>query len=256
MSTQRILIVDDDPAVLLTLAASIERLNPTYEVDTCENGAEALACLENHKYILLLTDYSMPGMSGVDLARVVREQSSNTHIIMMTAYGSDALRDQVVDLNLDAFVDKPFTVKKIREIISGILSAAADAPHILVVEDNTDLRRLYSNALSRAGYRVTETGVLAEAQHLVDENKFAVLLCDIHMGTKKSTDMVREKRAKLTADGTHVVLVTGESWYGDVIEEAGADLLLEKPVTLDTLVGLVGRLVTSPELQIEHLTGR
>ncbi|MBN2390199.1 MAG: response regulator [Anaerolineae bacterium] len=256
MSTQRILIVDDDPAVFLTLAASIERINPTYEVDTCENGAEALACLESHQYILLLTDYSMPGMSGIDLARVVREQSSDTHIIMMTAYGSDELRDQVVDLNLDAFVDKPFTVKKIREIISSILSRATDAPHVLVIEDNTDLRRLYSNALARAGYRVTETGVLAEAQHLVDQNKYAVLLCDIHMGTKKSTDMVREKRAKLTADGTHVVLITGESWYGDVVEEAGADLLLEKPVTLDTLIGLVGRLVTSPELQIEYHTGR
>lgn len=256
MSTQRILIVDDDPAVLLTLAASIERLNPTYEVDTCENGAEALACLENYQYILLLTDYSMPGMSGIDLARLVQERSPNTRIIMMTAYGSDALRDQVADLNLDAFVDKPFTVKKIREIISGILNEATDAPHVLVIEDNTDLRRLYSNALVRAGYRVTETGVLSEAQHLVDENKFAVLLCDIHMGTKKSTDMVREKRAKLTADGTHVVLITGESWYSEIIEEAGADFLLEKPVTLDTLVGLVGRLVTSPELQIEHFTRR
>jgi len=248
MSTQRILIVDDDPAVLLTLAASIERLNPKYEVDTCESGAEALACLENHKYVLLLTDYSMPGMSGIDLARVVQERSPDTRIIMMTAYGSNALRKQVADLNLDAFVDKPFTVKKIREIISSILSDATDAPHVLVIEDNADLRRLYSNALSRAGYRVTETGVLAEAQHLVDENNFAVLLCDIHMGTKKSTDMVREKRAKLTADGTHVLLITGESWYSDIVEEAGADFLLEKPVTLDTLVGLVGRLVTSPEL--------
>jgi CheY-like chemotaxis protein len=256
MPTQRILIVDDDPAVLLTLAASIERLNPTYEVDTCENGAEALACLENHKYVLLLTDYSMPGMSGVDLARIVREQSSDTHIIMMTAYGSDALRNQVADLDLDAFVDKPFTVKQIREIINSILNDATDAPRVLVVEDNTDLRRLYSNALARAGYRVTETGILAEAQHLVDENQFAVLLCDIHMGTKKSTDMVREKRAKLTADGTYVVLITGESWYGDIGEEVGADLLLEKPVTLDTLIGLVGRLTMSPDLYIEHHTGR
>jgi len=48
MSTQRILIVDDDPAVLLTLAASIEKLNPAYVVDTCENGVEALTYLENH----------------------------------------------------------------------------------------------------------------------------------------------------------------------------------------------------------------
>jgi two-component system, response regulator, stage 0 sporulation protein F len=245
MSTQRILIVDDDPAVLLTLAASIERLNPAFEVDTCENGIEALACLKIHRYILLLTDYSMPRMHGADLARTVREQSPETRIIMMTAYGSEALRSQVADLNLDAFVDKPFTVKKIREIISGILNDVIDAPHVLVVEDNNDLRRLYSNALTRAGYRVAETGVLAEAQQMVDENQFAVLLCDIHLGTKKGTDMVREKRAKLTADGTHVVLITGETWYGDIIEEAGADLLLEKPVTLDTLVGLVGRLTAS-----------
>jgi CheY-like chemotaxis protein len=248
MSTQRILIVDDDPAVLLTLAASIERLNPTYEVDTCESGTEALACLENHQYVLLLTDYSMPGMSGIDLARIVQERSSGTRIIMMTAYGSDALRNQVADLNLDAFVDKPFTVKKIREIISSILNDATDAPRVLVIEDNTDLRRLYSRALSRAGYRVTETGVLAGAQHLVDENRFAVLLCDIHMGAKKGTDMVREKRAKLSADGTHVVMITGETGYSGIVEEAGADLLLEKPVTLDTLVGLVGRLTMSPDL--------
>ncbi len=248
MSTQRILIVDDDPAILLTLAASIERLNPAYVVDTCESGAEAMAYLENHHYILLLTDYSMPGMSGIELARIVREQSPDTRIIMMTAYGSDALRNQAAGLNLDAFVDKPFTVKQIREIISHIMAGTTDAPHVLVIEDNTDLRRLYSNALTRAGYHVTETGALTEAHQLVDENRFAVLLCDIHMGTTKSTDIVREKRAKLTADGTHVVLITGEPWYGDIVKDSGADLLLEKPVALDTLVGLVGRLVTSPDL--------
>jgi len=245
MATQRILIVDDDPAVLLTLAASIERLNSAYVVDTCENGAEALTYLENHRYVLLLTDYSMPGMSGIDLARTVREQSPDTRIIMMTAYGSDGLRDQAAHLNLDAFVDKPFTVKQIREIISHIMAKTVGAPHVLIIEDNSDLRRLYSNALARAGYRVTEAGALAEAHHLVDENRFSVLLCDIHMGTRNSTDMVREKRAKLTADGTHVVLITGEPWYGDIVKESGADLLLEKPVALDTLVGLVGRLTQS-----------
>lgn len=242
MPTQRILIVDDDPAVLLTLAASIEKLNPAYVVDTCESGAEALTYLENYHYTLMLTDYSMPCMNGIDLARAAREHSSETRIIMMTAYGSDTLRSQAEDLHLDAFVDKPFTVKQIREIISGIMSKAADSPRVLVIEDNTDLRRLYSNALARAGYRVTETGILDEADSLVDKNRFDVLLCDIYIGSKKSTAMVREKKAKLTADGTHVVLITGQTWYGDIVEEAGADSLLEKPVALDTLIELVGRL--------------
>ena len=139
MSTQRILIVDDDPAILLTLAASIERLNSAYGVDTCESGAEALTYLEKHHYVLLLTDYSMPGISGIDLARTVREQSPDTRIIMMTAYGSDSLRKQTAHLSLDAFVDKPFTVKQIREIISHIMAQATGAPHVLVIEDNTDL---------------------------------------------------------------------------------------------------------------------
>ena len=248
MSTQRILIIDDDPAVLLTLAASIERLNPAYEVDTCESGTEALAYLENHRYILLLTDYSMPGMSGIDLARTVREQWPDTRIIMMTAYGSDALRAQAADLHLDAFVDKPFTVKQIREIISRIMASSAGAPHVLVIEDNNDLRRLYSKALTRAGYHVTETGILDEATQLIDENRFDVLLCDIHIGSQKATDLVRDKHAKLTANKTRVIMVTGQTWYSDIAEEAGADLLLEKPVALDTLVELVGRLTTPHDL--------
>ena len=242
ISTRRILIVDDDPAVLLTLAASIERLSPASEVDTCESGTEALAHLENHRYFLLLTDYSMPGMSGIDLARTVRARWPDTRIIMMTAYGSDALRKQAADLNLDAFVDKPFTVKQIREIISRIMADIAGAPHVLVIEDNNDLRRLYSKALTRAGYQVTATGILHEAHAFVTQNRFDVLLCDINIGSERGTDLVREKRAKLEEDHTHIVMITGETWYGDIVEEAGADFLLEKPVALDTLVGLIGRL--------------
>jgi CheY-like chemotaxis protein len=242
MSTQRILIVDDDPAVLLTLAASIEKLNPAFVVDTCESGAEALTYLENYQYTLVLTDYSMPGMSGLDLTRLVREHSSETRIIMMTAYGSDALRNQATDLHLDAFIDKPFTVKQIREIINHIMNGVTDSLRILVIEDNSDLRRLYSRALARVGYNVTSTGILAEAHDLLDQNRFDVLLCDIHMGADKGTDLIREKRTQLQESNTRVVMITGETWYGDIVEEAGADLLLEKPVALDTLVGLVERL--------------
>ena len=120
--------------------------------------------------------------------------------------------------------------------------------HILIIEDNHDLRRLYSRALTRAGYDVIATGVLAEAAALLDESRFDVLLCDIHLGAERGTDLIREKHAQLQENKTHVVMITGETWYGDIAEEVGADFLLEKPVGLDTLVGLVGRLTPARDL--------
>lgn len=122
------------------------------------------------------------------------------------------------------------------------------APQILVIEDNFDLRRLYSRALTRVGYDVTATGVLAEAAALLDASRFDVLLCDIHLGAERGTDLIRERHAQLQEQKTHVIMITGETWYGDIAEEVGADFLLEKPVGLDTLVGLVGRLATARDL--------
>jgi two-component system sensor histidine kinase/response regulator len=245
MQSKRVLIVDDDRAVVLTLSASLERLGDAYSVDTCDNGLDALHKIERQPYDLLITDYSMPGMNGLDLAKAAQEISPAMPVIMMTAYGTSELREEASELGRVTFVDKPFTVKQIRDIVTGIVGDGAVSPRVLIIEDNLDLRRLYSRALTRVGYNVTTTGALAEAHDLLDQNRFDVLLCDIHMGTEKGTDLVRDKRAQLQENKTHVVMITGETWYGDIAEEVGADLFLEKPVGLDTLVGLVGRL-TAP----------
>lgn len=245
MQSTRVLIVDDDPAVVLTLSASLEKLGDAYIVDTCANGLDALHKIEHKPYDLLMTDYSMPGMNGLDLAKAAQEIAPAMHIIMMTAYGTNELRKEVAELDRTTFVDKPFTVKQIRDIVTSIVSDGAVSPRVLIIEDNVDLLRLYSRALTQVGYNVTTTGMLAEAHDLLDQSRFDVLLCDIHMGTEKSTDLIREKRTQLHKNKTHIVMITGETWYGDIAEEVGADLLLEKPVSLDTLVGLVGRL-TAP----------
>ncbi len=245
MQSTRVLIVDDDPAVVLTLSASLERLGDAYAVDTCANGLDALHKVELQPYDLLITDYSMPGMNGLDLAKAAQGIAPAMHVILMTAYGTSELREEAAGLNLLTFVDKPFTVKQIREIVTTTMDDDTTAPRVLIIEDNLDLRRLYNRALARVGYNVTATGTLAEAYSLLDQSRFDVLLCDIHLGAEKGTDLIREKHAQLQENKTHVVMITGETWYGDIAEEVGADLFLEKPVGLDTLVGLVGRL-TAP----------
>jgi len=122
MQSTRVLIVDDDPAVVLTLSASLEKLGDAYIVDTCANGLDALHKIERQPYDLLMTDYSMPGMNGLDLAKAAQAIAPAMHIIMMTAYGTSELRKEVAGLNLITFVDKPFTVKQIRDIVTRIMN--------------------------------------------------------------------------------------------------------------------------------------
>lgn len=238
-----ILIVDDDPSVLFMLSASLEKLSDLYSVDTCGNAKEALEKFRQRQYTLMITDYQMPGMNGLDLAQAVQAISPQTHILMLTAHGSDDLREQVDQLNLAGIVSKPSTIKEIREIVDRTISRdEAASSTVLVIEDNTDLRRLYSRALTRGGYQVQSTETFEEARKLIDQHRFDVLLCDIHIGRDRGTDLIREKQAWLQDNKTQIIMITGETWYNDIVEEAGADFLLEKPVDVVDLVRLVNRL--------------
>lgn len=115
--SKRILIVDDEPNVTLMLAASLGTLGEEYVLEEAHTGEEALLKLKQDFYTLLLTDYNMPGMSGVDLAQKARAISPGTRVVMMTAYGTDRLRETVHHMELDGYIDKPATTAQIREIV-------------------------------------------------------------------------------------------------------------------------------------------
>lgn len=63
----------------------------------------------------------MPGMNGFDLARAIRVKAPNTEVVLMTAHGSEELRNTSEMLHLSAFVDKPFSIQKIRTIVQEIV---------------------------------------------------------------------------------------------------------------------------------------
>lgn len=122
MQPKRVLIVDDDPAVVLTMSASLEKLGDACSVDTCTNGLDALHKIEQQPFDLLMTDYSMPGMNGLDLAKAAQGIAPAMYIVMMTAYGTNELRKEIAGLDLTTFVDKPFTVRQIRDIVTRIVN--------------------------------------------------------------------------------------------------------------------------------------
>lgn len=113
----RVLIVDDEPNVATMLAISLETLGEDYIFDIAHNGDEAINKIQETNYKLLITDYNMPGMTGLDLIQATRQLSPQTQVILMTAYGTERLRHLLEHWNLDGYIDKPFPPAQIREIV-------------------------------------------------------------------------------------------------------------------------------------------
>jgi DNA-binding NtrC family response regulator len=248
MRSKRVLIVDDAANVTLTLAASLEKLGSAYTVETAQDGDEALGKIRRQPFDLVITDYKMPGLDGLDLAQAVREIAPQTQIVLMTAYGDAAVHETVQDLALEGYLDKPFDVAEIRRLVARALPAdeAERDRHVLVMEDNRDLRRIYSRALRREGYRVQAAATLQEARDLIAQQRFDAFLCDVHIGNERGTDLLREVGPALHAQGTQIIMVSADARYRSLTEELGVEFYMEKPVDIVPLVTLVDRLTASP----------
>jgi CheY-like chemotaxis protein/predicted regulator of Ras-like GTPase activity (Roadblock/LC7/MglB family) len=122
MSKKHVLIVDDAKDIVFLLTHSVKRLGPEYEVTTANHGAAALELIQKQKFDLIITDYMMPGMTGVDLAQVVRKTSPDTQVILMTAHDSRGIREMVKALQLGGYVGKPFTVPEVLEVVERALA--------------------------------------------------------------------------------------------------------------------------------------
>jgi CheY-like chemotaxis protein/predicted regulator of Ras-like GTPase activity (Roadblock/LC7/MglB family) len=122
MNSKRILIVDDDPDLLFLVAHGIKNLGPDYQVSTASSGNSALEHVQKHRFDLVVTDYMMPEMTGIDLVREVRQTSPNICFILMTAHHESAqMKEKIGDLKLAAFVGKPFTMPELLKVIQQVL---------------------------------------------------------------------------------------------------------------------------------------
>jgi CheY-like chemotaxis protein len=173
---KRILIVDDDKEILLMLEYALKKLGSEYEILTAMGSVEALEIVESEgPFDLVVTDYVMKEITGVDLARAVRRMSPLTPVILMTAYGTKRLRATTESLGFDGYLDKPFTVQKIRGIVKHTLETPrtppktgplpAEAPskdireHLTALQVNANAR--YVLLLRSDGYPVHVVGPTA-----------------------------------------------------------------------------------------------
>jgi CheY-like chemotaxis protein len=108
-------VVDDEVAVRDLLADVVQTLG--HRVTACDSGERALQMFEPGGYDLLLTDLGMPGITGWQLARRVREQDPTVTIAFITGWGHELSPGVVRESGANALVAKPFQIEDIEELI-------------------------------------------------------------------------------------------------------------------------------------------
>ena len=110
--TQRILVVDDELSAREVLAGMVATLG--YDADAAASAQEAIATLRHEHYDLVLTDYLMPGMDGLELVHEIKTMIPDMPVLVITGYGTLQMAVDSVRAGAFDYIEKPVTLEALR----------------------------------------------------------------------------------------------------------------------------------------------
>ncbi|MBP7633864.1 PAS domain S-box protein [Candidatus Ozemobacteraceae bacterium] len=275
LSGLRVLVVDDNASareILSTIASGLR-----LAVETAENGFQAIEMIDRlaadgRSYDLILMDWMMPGMSGVECARRIRSSRSDRFpvVIMVTSYGredvrTDAERAGVASLRI---MSKPVTPSLLLNSIGDVLGRRAstvesrskewsealsdnmaklNGARILLVEDNALNQELAVELLGQAGIQtvVAETGREA-LDILVKDDQFDGILMDCQMPVMDGYEATRKIRRIPVFRDMPIIAMTANAMVGDreKVLEAGMNDHIAKPLIVAAMYAVLARWIT------------
>ena len=126
---KRILIVEDDPAILRGLTESISKEH--YDVTAEMDGAVGYDRARKRKFDLVILDIMLPTMSGMDICRQLRADGVHTPILMLTSKGTELDKVMGLELGADDYMTKPFSVRELLARIHALLRRNSTLPTVI-----------------------------------------------------------------------------------------------------------------------------
>jgi len=120
--SKRILIVDDEPNIVISLEFLMMREG--HEVRVARDGEAGLSAVRTHRPDLVVLDVMMPKLDGFAVLETVRSEPelAHTRILMLTAKGGEADRQKGLSLGADAYMTKPFSTRELVEQVKELLA--------------------------------------------------------------------------------------------------------------------------------------
>ena len=262
----RVLVVDDDPIACEHARLVLEESG--IRTDTCTSGSEALDMLEvchakHNPYNLVLLDWKMPEMDGVETAKEIRKRYDNeTTVIILTAYNWDEIMDEALHIGVDSFLAKPLFASSVidefmriaRRNSMSVLNEKRRADlknrRILLAEDfiiNAEIVKELM-ALKGASVEHAENGRIAKEMFEKSEpGYYDAILMDVRMPEMDGLEATKAIRALQRPDAKTIPIVamTANAFDEDVQRslQAGMDAHLSKPVEAEHLYRTLEELI-------------
>jgi len=123
MPRSRILVIDDEPSVTDALRLVLTELG--HHVDSAKTGGEAKELLKGSPYDLVFTDLRLPDASGIDLLTLIKRDTPDTEVIVMTGHGSLDITIEAIKGGAFYYIEKPFTPHQVTTLIQRALQFEA-----------------------------------------------------------------------------------------------------------------------------------
>lgn len=126
---RRILVVDDEPHIVRVVAIKMQ--NAGFEVATAADGEEAYEAALEFRPDIIITDFTMPFLTGLDLSIKLRrdERTKDIPVVMLTARGYGLSREDLAKTNIKTVMSKPFGPRDLLATVEAILAGASVSPN-------------------------------------------------------------------------------------------------------------------------------
>ncbi len=267
----RVLVVDDNEASRTILCDLLQSF--AFKVDTAASGKEALSILENTRednyYELILMDWKMPGLDGIETSRRIKGNSGLSHIpaiLMVTAFGREEVKKQAESCGIDAFLIKPVSPSLLYDSIMTVFGNGSECilrtqkqktkdpellkhirgARILLVEDNEINQQVATELLETEGLIVTVANNGRQALEQIDQTvsnpAYDLVLMDLQMPVMDGYTATRKIRESLNSP-IPIIAVTAHAMAGerDKCLAAGMNDYVSKPIDPDQLFSVLGK---------------
>lgn len=278
LSNLKVLVADDTDIARKVILKALSHFE--IQADTAENGQQALdkvlAAEElDQPYDLILMDWKMPVMDGIEAARNIQHQSKGKqpHILMVSAYDQDDAKRHAIGVEINQFLEKPINASTLVDAIAELFSK--DSQHttdinieksviipdlskfnVLLVEDNPINQQVAKEFLADTYINIecAENGVIALDK--LAATSFDIVLMDIQMPEMDGLTAAAEIRQTLNLKDIPIIAMTAHAMEGDAQRSmlAGMNHHLTKPIEPELLYQTLSRYLTSDETPLKAST--
>ncbi len=244
---ERILFVDDDATLAELGRQMLQHLG--YGVTLKTSSTEALETFraQPDRFDLVVTDMTMPGMTGVDLSRELLRLRPDIRIILCTGYSDLVTEDKARQMGLKAFLMKPLAMRELAQTVRRVLDQDGKErrparARILLVEDDEQMRRTLRRILEDANHEVVEASDGRVAARLYREDPTDLIVTDLIMPHKEGLELITELRRDFA--GVKIIAISGGGRLGPdeylpIARKLGALSTLAKPFDREEILKAV-----------------